>query len=288
MVTKLEFHPVADLFPMLADDELAELAEDIKQRGLIQPIVLDGQGRVLDGRNRLAACHRAGVEPEFITYEGADADGYALAVNVQRRQMTKGQRAMVIVSAEDFSGKNLGGRDVGASEISKARLVWKHARDLAARVLDATMPLNDAYEIARDRKRDAEQARAKLERLRADAPDLASHVDDERMSLDDAIAALDAREERVRQEAEQARRDAEERASEEERQRRENERKRADEQRDARALLSRIVELTAPQAMADGFIDAWADRLGDLDADLIRRTEQAGLVLLDLAERTKR
>lgn len=34
-------HPVADLFPMLGADELAELAEDIKQRGLLHPVVLD-------------------------------------------------------------------------------------------------------------------------------------------------------------------------------------------------------------------------------------------------------
>jgi ParB-like chromosome segregation protein Spo0J len=49
------------LFPMLADDELEELAADIK--GLLQRIVLDAEGRVLDGRNRLAACEIAGVEP---------------------------------------------------------------------------------------------------------------------------------------------------------------------------------------------------------------------------------
>ncbi len=83
-------HPVADLFPMLAEDELAELAADIKQRGLLQPIVLDVEGRVLDGRNRLAACESAGIEPTFETYEGDDPDGYAFAVNVNRRHLRAG------------------------------------------------------------------------------------------------------------------------------------------------------------------------------------------------------
>jgi ParB-like chromosome segregation protein Spo0J len=61
----LAVHPVAALFPMLADDELEELVADIKERGLLQPIVLDAEGRVLDGRNRLKACELAGVKPTF-------------------------------------------------------------------------------------------------------------------------------------------------------------------------------------------------------------------------------
>ena len=66
-MSELAVHPVAALFPMLADDEIEELAADIKARGLLQPIVLDAEGRVLDGRNRLAACEIAGVEPTFVT-----------------------------------------------------------------------------------------------------------------------------------------------------------------------------------------------------------------------------
>jgi len=219
-MSDLPVHPVADLFPMLPADELRELAEDIAQRGLLQPIVLDPDGRVLDGRNRLAACGMAGIEPDFETYAGDDPAGYALAVNVQRRQLTKGQRAVVVVRAQDFSGKNLGPSDLGAGEMSKARAVVPYP-DLADRVLDLTMSLNDAYDAARERKKAAEEDRARRERLGGGASDLMSLVDEERMSLADAVAALDAREEKARQEAEAARLAEEERVTEEERKRRE-------------------------------------------------------------------
>ena len=55
-----EPHPVAAIFPAMTEPELSVLAEDIAARGLLQPIVLDREGRLLDGRNRLAACRRAG------------------------------------------------------------------------------------------------------------------------------------------------------------------------------------------------------------------------------------
>ena len=99
-------HPVADLFPMMTADELDELAADIKDRGLLQPIVLDGEGRILDGRNRHAACIKAGVKPVFDTYTGDDPDGYALTVNVNRRHLKPGQRYMVTEKARQLAVRN--------------------------------------------------------------------------------------------------------------------------------------------------------------------------------------
>jgi NAD-dependent deacetylase len=62
----MKVFPAADLFPMLPDDELQQLAEDIKAHGLREPIVvavIDGEEMLVAGRNRLAACKIAGVEP---------------------------------------------------------------------------------------------------------------------------------------------------------------------------------------------------------------------------------
>jgi ParB-like chromosome segregation protein Spo0J len=263
-MTAREVHPVADLFPMLADDELAELAEDIRQRGLLQPIVLDADGRVLDGRNRLAACELAGVTPDFVGYHGDDPGGYALAVNVQRRNLTKGQRAMLIVE----SGLSTEYTDTGDSAkiskqyISRARIVKKYAPVLVDAIICGADQLNRAYEFAQQEKTKSEGFEAQLAKLRVEDPELAAKVVEGDLTLAGARAELAERE-----------------------------RKRAEERRDARALLTRAVDLLSPPTAGNGFVASWADHLGELDtelSDLITRAEQAAQVLLDLIERKSR
>lgn len=93
-MTDFRTYPAAEIFPMLSDSELRELADDIKLRGLLQPIVMY-DGMVLDGRNRLLACRLAGVEPRFVTYSGDDPLGYVISLNLHRRHLTTEQRAIV-------------------------------------------------------------------------------------------------------------------------------------------------------------------------------------------------
>lgn len=195
-----EHHPVADLFPMLPDDELKDLAADIRERGLLQAIVLDSQGRILDGRNRYAACELASVEPEFETYDGDDPDGYALAVNIARRHLTKGQIAMVAAKAmvnKDYSQRDTAGLvGVNQSYVMQAGTVLDFASDLADSVVGGTMPLNDAYKTAQQRKKDVDTYESRLAKLRGQAPDLYDLVgsdSEDGMSLDEAEGALQAR-----------------------------------------------------------------------------------------------
>lgn len=188
-----EHHPIADLFPMLAEDELKELAADIAERGLLQPIVLDAEGRILDGRNRVAACELAGVEPEFTTYEGDDPDGYALAVNIARRHMTKGQQAMVIAGAyKNYTEEHAKSFGVSKQYISWARTVREYAPDLAEQVVDG-FPLSEAYKIARENKERAEGIEAQLGRLRSEDPELADRVVEGELTLAGAFATLEER-----------------------------------------------------------------------------------------------
>lgn len=90
----LQFHELANIFPMMNDERFMDLVDDIKQNGLHDPIDLY-EGKVLDGRNRYKACLIAGVEPRGYEYTGDDPLKYVLSKNLHRRHMDESQRAMV-------------------------------------------------------------------------------------------------------------------------------------------------------------------------------------------------
>jgi hypothetical protein len=196
-VTEYPIHPIAELFPMLPEDELQELAEDIKQRGLIHPIVLDIDGQLLDGRNRLAACRLVDVEPQFETFNGSDPGGYALSANLSRRHLTKAQQAMIVAkwrSVSEHSVRSLSEQTgLSTGRISQATTVLEHAPDLAALVSAGSKPLDEAYKVAQERKAAASSEAALLKRLDTDAPDLAEKVRTGDMPLAEARAAAHAR-----------------------------------------------------------------------------------------------
>lgn len=197
---------------MLTDDELQDLADDIKANGLLYPIMLDAEGRLLDGRNRLAACTIADIEPRFDVYDG-DAATYALSVNIARRHLTKGQIAMVAAKAGRVHKMNTRSMakdaKVSLGRIGQANTVIDHASDLVELVLAGTTSLNEAYQQAQQRKQAAEGDTAKMERLRQTHPDLADLVVEERMSLTEAEAAGRERDDQHRRNIDAAKRESE-------------------------------------------------------------------------------
>jgi ParB-like chromosome segregation protein Spo0J len=78
---------------MLPDDELEELAADIRANGLIMPLLVgrvDGQIVLVDGRNRREACRRAGITPSYtLLLDGEDLPARAISENIYRRHLTK-------------------------------------------------------------------------------------------------------------------------------------------------------------------------------------------------------
>jgi N6-adenosine-specific RNA methylase IME4 len=100
MTEEYAFHPAADIFPLLGPGDLKVLTEDIKAKGLMNPISLYGDPPViLDGRNRYRACLEAGVEPFFDYYDGDDPIGFVISQNAARRMMNESQRAMCAARA---------------------------------------------------------------------------------------------------------------------------------------------------------------------------------------------
>lgn len=191
-------HKYADAWPMLSEDELADLAEDIKANGLRNAVVLyDGQ--ILDGRNRHAACALADVEPTFVQFDGDDDEALAFvqSVNGARRHQSKGSLAASWALSMLAAGKRENGRwtygeskdldNLNRTWTSQLGLIADYAPDLLVAVRDDLGTLNGAHDHARavrdevlrkqEDERLAAEAEAKAERfINSEAPDLAADV----------------------------------------------------------------------------------------------------------------
>lgn len=239
-------HPYADEFPMASTEELDELAASIATVGLIHPIVLTPQGLVLDGRNRLAACEKAGVEPTFETRDGDDDDykEFVIGANTTGRresmtvQIAAASVALVLGHDRRKNGRWKYGSNPELSEfrqtstyrepIAQAGLVLDELGPAHLReVRDGEASLNAKYEQARRHKDEREQAEARKVEAERQAeqreqrareffdsdPDAQAWLDAKPAgtfgNMRAAFAAIQEEREEIRQ-AEQARREAEE------------------------------------------------------------------------------
>lgn len=114
----LAYHPLANLFPLIEGQAFADLVEDIRTNGLLDPIViLDGQ--ILDGRNRYRAAVAAGLIAEdyelpsgywgapeigrfslYIAEDRGDPLTWVLSKNLHRRHLDESQRSAVAARLE--------------------------------------------------------------------------------------------------------------------------------------------------------------------------------------------
>jgi hypothetical protein len=86
----IQFHPFADIFPLLEGEAFAAFVENIKANGL-----LVFKGKILDGRNRYRTCLEAGIEPDFVDNSGDDPLSDVLSWNLHRRHLNESQRAWI-------------------------------------------------------------------------------------------------------------------------------------------------------------------------------------------------
>ena len=164
---KENWHPVANLFPLMSAAALDSLAENIKKNGLQNPIELF-QGKVLDGRNRALACEWAGVQPRFVKWkpEGISPLEYVVTQNLERRHLTVDQRAALAAKlvprlAEEAQErqKAAGKHGVKGGRGHKKPLAQERAKGLgksaaqAARLMGGVSTRSVEYAVALEKKK---------------------------------------------------------------------------------------------------------------------------------------
>lgn len=92
------FQKLALLFPSVSGGDLADLAADIHEKGLLNPIVRH-KGKILDGVARVRACKIAHVTPRFVEFSSlglhCTPENYLWSANVERRHLTPDQRTVL-------------------------------------------------------------------------------------------------------------------------------------------------------------------------------------------------
>jgi len=83
------FHPIANIIPLMNEEEIVELARDIKKNGLNHPMVRY-EGKILSGKNRRKALDKINQEGRYVDLpEGVDPLAFVISENLHRRNMNR-------------------------------------------------------------------------------------------------------------------------------------------------------------------------------------------------------
>ena len=89
--------------------DLAGLARSMSEVGLLHPIVVDSDGRLVAGGRRMAAAEVLGWSSIAVTDAGsltdAERDLIELEENLRRKDLTAYERSKAVVSAVEVAGK---------------------------------------------------------------------------------------------------------------------------------------------------------------------------------------
>jgi len=116
-----QYHPVADLFPLLEGEEFDELKADIAANGLLEPIWIHPDGSILDGRNRHRACIEIETRPGFRTWDnGGSLVSFVTSMNLHRRHLSYDQRVGIALKLEPAFAEEARGRMLAGTPVPKS------------------------------------------------------------------------------------------------------------------------------------------------------------------------
>jgi N6-adenosine-specific RNA methylase IME4 len=95
----MNFHPLANIFPLIEGQAFDDLCADIRAHGVREPVWLY-EGQILDGRNRWRAAAASGMTCPIRDYTGSDPLSFVLSLNLRRRQLSSSELAFVALEIE--------------------------------------------------------------------------------------------------------------------------------------------------------------------------------------------
>jgi ParB-like chromosome segregation protein Spo0J len=134
-----EFHPIANIFPLMEGEEFKVFVADIRANGLREPITVY-EGKILDGRNRYRAVIAAGhqyrlKDQDFKPYTGTKPLEFVISANVHRRHLDTSQRALAaarLVTSKLGDNQYRGGvtNEAAAKMLNVSEALVKDAKDV--------------------------------------------------------------------------------------------------------------------------------------------------------------
>ena len=123
-----EVHPAAARWPMMEEERFNAFVADIAARGLLEPIKLYN-GAILDGRNRILACKKAGVDPRFTNADPRESPFLlSISLNGHRRDVEPIPRVGILAA---LTADDAGWQSEHGPAAIKARADAAHAKSAA-------------------------------------------------------------------------------------------------------------------------------------------------------------
>lgn len=172
-VDALSLHPACKLVPEMTNSEWTEFLADVGRRGIQEPLVVDEQDQILDGRHRHRAAGFAETETVLcrrVEFDEAEKTRFVLGAALHRRNLTIDQRAMMAAKyRERLTAEAKAQRSEAANKI-------RHGEDSAELSLSDGVSDKEKTE-KRDTIREASQAFDVPERKTRSATSILKNAD---------------------------------------------------------------------------------------------------------------
>ncbi|MCM2370381.1 ParB/RepB/Spo0J family partition protein [Aporhodopirellula aestuarii] len=179
-------HPMCNALPVISARDFDNLVDSIKENGLLEPVYVNRDKQLLDGRSRLMACLVAGVTVTADHVEVTDHSPEAISQsNVARRHLTENQKLMRAADRLASQRKHAADRQAAGAEKGRERQKQPAGAKLATNQKSKKRSPRALEKVAKEEK----VPRADLalaEKVVQAVPKLKARIESGELSLDDA------------------------------------------------------------------------------------------------------